>query len=104
MTSGRDWLYQRLRSEPVCDNGHDRWNSIVSRLLPLTAVDQSTKRSGQDELKSPKLETAQDNRDKFIFRAGGQGEGRGRAKTIRLKQLFEEMWELYEKQGRNQKS
>jgi adenine-specific DNA-methyltransferase len=81
MTSGRDWLYERLRSEPVHDGEHERWNSIVSRLRPLTAVDESTKQSGHDQLNSLKLEAAQDHRDQFISRAGEQGEGRSWAKT-----------------------
>src|SRR3974377_38939 len=81
MNSSRAWLYERLRSEPVRDGEHERWNSIVSRLRPLTAVDESTRKSEYESAKPLRLDAAQDYRDQRFSCAREQGEGRGRAKT-----------------------
>ncbi|HLK80946.1 MAG TPA: 50S ribosomal protein L11 methyltransferase [Xanthobacteraceae bacterium] len=81
MSPGRDWLYERLRSEPVREGERKRWNSIVSHLRPLTEVDESTTTLGYESAKPLKIDRAQDYRDQFISRAREQGEGRSRAKT-----------------------
>jgi hypothetical protein len=88
MTSGRNWLHERLRSESVRDVKLERWNSIISRPRPLTLVDESTKVSGHGRCNSLKLEAAQGYRDQFVPLAGEQGKGRGRAKTNSLEPVI----------------
>jgi hypothetical protein len=81
ITSDRDWLYERLRSEPIPEAERERWNLILSRLRPLTAVDKSTRQFSYEGTKAIALDSAQDHRDEFVARAREQGEGRSWAKT-----------------------
>src|SRR6476660_9419560 len=52
MNPGRDWLYERLRSEPIRQDECARWNSIISRLSSLTSVDDSSMQAGLLESKA----------------------------------------------------
>src|SRR5262245_48490843 len=73
MTCNRDWLYDRLRSEHVRDEDRERWNSIISRLRPLTALDESTKSSVDDQF-NLKLDVAKAHADQPDWSAGEQPE------------------------------
>jgi hypothetical protein len=64
MSSGRNWLYERLLSEIVSEEESERWNSIVSRLRPLTMIHDSTEESCHGNPKSFRITTAQDDRDR----------------------------------------
>jgi hypothetical protein len=58
MNPARDWLYERLRSEPIRQDQYARWNSIISRLSSLTSVDDSSMQAGLLEGKAAKEEPA----------------------------------------------
>ena len=104
MACGRNWLYERLRSKLIAEDERERWNSLISRLKPLTTVDKSTKKLGHECPDLLDLEAAQDHRHKPISRAGEQGQGGVWTAPNSPKTLVRRNVELYEKYGRNQKS
>jgi adenine-specific DNA-methyltransferase len=61
MTGSKDWLYERLRSEPVHDGECERWNAVVSRLRPLTAAGESPQKLSDESVESPRPEAAHMN-------------------------------------------
>lgn len=46
MTSEKNWLYERLRAEPIREDERERWESILSRLCPATSRDLSGMKAG----------------------------------------------------------
>lgn len=89
--NNRTWLYNRLLTEEVDAPDLARWNSILSRLSPLTEVDESTTDCGHgspDWSDPVQSEIAQDNRDQFVACIGEQGEGGSGPPTDFIKATF----------------
>jgi hypothetical protein len=82
MALGRDWLYERLRRESIREEERERWNSIVSRLRPLTAREESTKRSGHNEINFLGVDALQDHRSQCVSRASELGQCPSRAQIV----------------------
>ena len=59
MPSPENWLYRRLRNEPVREDERKRWNSVVSRLRRLTEVDESTQQLRDEHVIECAIKTAE---------------------------------------------
>jgi hypothetical protein len=59
MPNPENWLYHRLRNEPVREDERKRWNSVVSRLRRLTEVDESTHQLRDEHVNECPVKTAE---------------------------------------------
>ena len=59
MPTSENWLYRRLRNEPVREDERKRWNSVVSRLRRLTEVDESTQQLRDEHVIECAIKTAE---------------------------------------------
>jgi hypothetical protein len=59
MPTPENWLYHRLRNEPVREDERKRGNSVVSRLRRLTEVDESTQQLRDEDVNECSIKTAE---------------------------------------------